>query len=167
MSFSDIDFILADDVMLPSQYYGRRLKDDGYRKLHLAVLFDALTDLKLHNAEIVGNAIDWIMDDDDRLPFTYRTCCEVSNINADQLRSWLVKMCIGGQMNALRIRNDSIETGPVKGYSQAKTHCVNGHEWNEETTVMHESRLGVYRRCRLCHNATKNQARDTRRRSLS
>lgn len=41
---------------------------------------------------------------------------------------------------------DCADKGRANNQWRGRTHCINGHEWNDENTYMHDGR----RRCRAC-----------------
>lgn len=56
---------------------------------------------------------------------------------------------------------DSVEHGTHR--NAAKTHCPQGHPYDEENTLIEKTRTGVGRRCRQCH---RDRARAQYRRKM-
>lgn len=59
--------------------------------------------------------------------------------------------------------------GPQAEHAR-KTHCIYGHEFTAENTLLHQRSYGISRVCRVCkhrrHAATQRRARDRRRSAL-
>ena len=82
--------MVLPDLLMPDQFFHRR-RISPERQLVIEVLTSALDDIvkgdirgrvNLHARE----AICWIKSDSDT-PFSFKWCCEVSNVPADRFRS--------------------------------------------------------------------------------
>jgi hypothetical protein len=97
-------------------------------------------DIKVHRVSYCINAGISLIDLKDYV--LHRTNCPNKNcFNPEHLYAG------NHQQNAM----DAITTG--KNANTQKTHCVRGHEYNEENTYMYNGS----RHCKLCHNLRQRQ----------
>jgi hypothetical protein len=105
---NSFDNLLAQHVLLPSQYYDSRRRsptDNALHRLMLAVLADALECLS-DRGPVKGiggkraarmEAERWVEDDNDDHPFSFISICEALRIDAPALRKALSPWSASGR----------------------------------------------------------------------
>lgn len=85
--------LLVPDTMLPVQFFTRRaFSDTPEKRLILAVLMDAVEQLRQGTARSIADAESWIRDEIPNPPIRFAHACEVLGLEArefaDRLMSW-------------------------------------------------------------------------------
>ena len=85
--------LLLPDTMLPVQFFTRSaLSDTPEKRLILAVLMDAVEQLRQGDARSIADAESWIRDEIPNPPIRFAHACEVlgfeARVFADRLMLW-------------------------------------------------------------------------------